>query len=212
MYNPNNGQCSSCNLGYFINNNFVCSLLPANCQSADPFGNCINCAVGYFIFNRQCRPNIANCMAFDPITSLCSECRQGWYLTNDNSCLNLPSFCVSADRTGACTSCVNGYTVSRGFCVQIIVFCESYNQNNQRYCYQCASTHYLNLNYTCSLLPPNCISANNQGFCLTCRSDFILFNTFCVRRVSSCNSYLQLSDNTTRCSGCLQGFTLNNLF
>lgn len=72
--------------------------------------------------------------------------------------------------------------------------CMIYNQNNAAYCYQCVQGYYLNLGYTCTLLPPFCTSANNLGLCLSCRQGYSLLNNngICVVPVSNCIAYVPL--------------------
>lgn len=177
-YNPNTGGCSICNNGYYLNNSGTCVLLPSNCLTAALTGACTNCAVGYILAGGQgqCVAGTAYCQSFDPNTALCLNCIQGYYLTAASRCLVLPQFCQSAVGNGSCISCRDGYSVANGVCVVTITNCVTYNQNNPNYCYQCIQGYYLNVVYSCSMLPLYCSAANSQGSCLSCTQGYSLFN------------------------------------
>lgn len=209
-YNPANGVCAICNTGYYLSSSSTCIILPTNCLAANPNGVCTNCAAGYIAAGGQCVAGTANCQSFDPNTALCLACVQGYYLTSNNRCLLLPQFCLSASQNGSCTNCKSGYSVSGGICVVTISNCMIYNQNNPSYCYQCIQGYYLNIQYSCTVLPPFCLSANNLGICLSCQQGYSLFNNgICVILVSNCITYVQ-NGLSTRCNQCANGFTLTS--
>lgn len=211
-YNQANGQCSICNVGYYLANS-RCAQLPPNCLAANPGGLCTNCASGYLVASGQCVASTANCRSFDPSSALCLNCIDGYYLTTNSQCSIIPQFCTSADRSGACTACRSGYSLAGRICVVTISYCLIYNQNNPAYCFQCSQGYYLNMGYSCTILPPFCQTANSLGYCLSCQQGYSLLNSgLCVIPVANCISYVQQGTTTTQCTQCAQGFSLTNSF
>ncbi len=210
-YYNQTGLCSKCSAGYYVNLKGQCVPLPSYCQLANPDGNCVQCIQGYRVFLGQCLPNIQYCQSFNNSTGTCASCLSQYYLTASGQCSMLPAFCTEASPSGFCTSCIKGYIVVSGSCVAIITNCIIYNQNNPDNCFQCSQDYYLNAFYSCTLLPPFCLTANSLGFCLSCVTGYIPINSICVVPVNNCVSYVQMT-NVTRCSQCASGYKLTSDF
>jgi hypothetical protein len=210
-YYQQNGLCSNCSAGYYVNYQGQCVPLPSFCQQADIQGKCQLCNQGYRVFASQCLPNIQFCSAFDPNSGYCLTCMSNYYLTSDNTCQYMPAFCTGALPSGACTGCQTGYELVAGSCVVRIAYCLIYNTNNPAYCFQCTNGYYLNSRYGCSVLPPFCTAADGTGVCLSCISGYSLVDSICVVAVQNCVKYVQMT-NSTRCSQCASGYNLTSDF
>ena len=79
-------------------------------------------------------------------------------------------------------------------------------------CSTCESGYYLSANgqrYQCNLLPNNCLRADTAGNCLSCTTNYILYNNrICVHKSSivGCRTY---DVNTFICTQCYPGYQLD---
>jgi hypothetical protein len=137
---------------------------------------------GSFGFGGQSNaPPIANCQSYDPSN---------------------PSICLA---------CISGYFLEGGACVQVSIFCASYNlqtgvcltcnfglhlQNGQcndpnclaqtvAGCSFCNEGYALTANSFCQKLPPNCLSVDASFFCTKCARGNQLSNGACVSSLTT---------------------------
>lgn len=209
-FDPNTALCLICNSGYYLTANSRCLTLPQFCTAADRSGACTSCRSGYSVYNGICVVTIVNCNYYNPNNpAYCYQCAQAYYLNTVYQCSLLPPFCLSATNLGYCLNCQQGYTLfsAGGICVISVQNCVSYVQagSNSTRCVQCASGFTLTNNFTCSLLPLNCLAVSNAGLCIQCAGNYQLFSNICVIPVNFCQSY----DNTTFfCNNCMSGYYL----
>ena len=74
-------------------------------------------------------------------------------------------------------------------------------------CVNCAQKYYINVNNSCSKLPPNCETANILGNCIKCIPGFTLLdNGVCLRTITNC---VELNFGTELCIRCKDGYYVN---
>jgi hypothetical protein len=102
---------------------------------------------------------------------------------------------------GNCIACNSGYYTTGAACLQVSIFCATYNSQNGA-CLTCNYGFPL-LNGQCN--DPNCLSQTVNG-CSVCRANFAL----------NANSYCQLNDQycakatTSLCLQCISGYFVGN--
>ena len=117
-------------------------------------------------------------------------------------CIALPPNCEAVDYKGKCTKCSEGYELSEGKCVPIVVTppeddnCAKYGYIDvkgkwfhkwvagcKKVCKECVEGYYLNVDYECVALTGNCAAADVYGVCTACVEGYKLKNGKCVKIV-----------------------------
>ena len=125
-------KCSSCSLGYHLDNNNNCKENSCTCDNGSgetgasceihATEKCSNCNTGYSIMNDVCIEHVCACIngpaysgAECPVDGAqgCESCNQGW------THLKLPS--------GDACECDTGYNKQAGVCVENVCHCSSGN-------------------------------------------------------------------------------------
>ena len=159
-FNTFNGFCTSCYIGYALNETSgLC--LPSDsaaCSKRNSNNVCTECLKGYFLdAQSQCQAIDVNCQTFNFTSRVCESCYKGYIVAqNQRTCDLAPSIaspnvpnCVTYDSTGlTCTKCYNRFYLNNNQCIEANVLCKTFD---------------------------------NTGACLTCYSTFKVQNGKCVQ-------------------------------
>ena len=155
-----NNVCSSCLLGFSLNNN-KCSVCSYPCATCNAQGGCVTCQAPYSLTaatNSTCftctTRNCLQCSVSN--TSNCLSCASNYqlvqgscvYSCQDNNCLecffnNICTKCgpgYTPNGTTGCTPCTNAPQ------------CSECSSSNPSICYKCASGYYLSKGL-CTICP-----------------------------------------------------------
>lgn len=150
-YNPTNGNCTDCYLGYVVSS-----------------GMCIP----------QASQNDPNCK--NRTNNKCQSCYQGYYLNATLSCVATSPLCKSSNSTsGSCLSCFQGYTLIRGTCIVTSNDPNCIKFDLSGICLTCSSRFYMK-NKLCTPISPLCKTYNiTTGICLSCYPGYYLSSGSC---------------------------------
>lgn len=194
----NQSTCVTCNSGYTLNNNGVCTLCQiTGCVTCNQQNVCAGCSSGYTLtqngFCISC--SVANCQKCSS-ANYCQTCNSvnGTQLTpspNGGSCFSCNTSrtnmgnCLSCNATDSCGLCQNGYQLyipqnSTGVCIQCnIPNCQSCGLNGTTVvCLACA-LGYSSVGNSCVQCLYPCVTCTaNQGpnNCKTCATPFYFLN------------------------------------
>lgn len=117
------GDCIACKPRFYQTKN-GCLPFPKYCVNVDFFGKCLSCAFGSFLKDGICVGDInkraLNCKTFNRITFLCEQCVLGFVFcpTHGVCILQDPSCKRLSPSQTSCEICLDGYTISKGICLQ----------------------------------------------------------------------------------------------
>ena len=138
----------------------------------------------------SCKEGTNNCNRCDPLTKLFINCTLDIY---------------SPDENGGC-SALGKCTIGKNYCSE----CD----DDGKICTKCETGLYPDKNGACSFVN-NC-KISNKGFCLQCRSDFILiggenniFNICKHKNSEDFRNCTKINKNTGLCDECGTGYFLN---
>ena len=123
-YDPNcrntaNGVCQQCSVGYYFNQNGICTQVNPFCKTSNQ-GDCLSCYAGYSLSSGNCTvsvdPVIDNPYCSRWENGVCRSCsRFSW--ANGTQCVPYDPMCSQTDtRNGNCLSCYSGYLLTSGKC------------------------------------------------------------------------------------------------
>jgi hypothetical protein len=117
----------------------------------------------------------------------------------------LPNYCLTVNYLGNCLTCTTGNILYNYQCVpnNSIANCQNYSLPTFT-CLACVSGYYLASNSICTLLPPNCATANSAGICQQCLSGYTLVGQTCFAIINNCATY----SSTGQCQICNNGYKL----
>jgi hypothetical protein len=67
----NDGICTECTIGYYLNEEQNCMINPENCINAKADGTCLECVGGFIENNGICIKELPFCTVYSPITHDC---------------------------------------------------------------------------------------------------------------------------------------------
>ncbi len=123
-------SASSCDSGYYVNQNY-CSSCLLNCKTCTSSSTCTQC-IDYFYLNTTvltCNPCPSNCMSCDQYSpTVCTSCKDGYTLSS-GSCVSVDcssvSNCVYCSSSNVCRRCSQFYYWDGSGCVMgASVLCE----------------------------------------------------------------------------------------
>jgi hypothetical protein len=191
-WNANVTSCHSCAAGYFLKGNSCADLMKECDKGAYLTGNntcmacahgcnqcknstlCTACQSGYLLaanscnttcpagtytLDSRCEPCASHCLQCQS-SSICSKCSPQWFLSND-TCVDVCPL-DSTPELGICSPCTFA-----------CILCDG------EVCSMCLDGFYLQASL-CLSCPPKCHTCLQPTICLSCVSDFSLFNSSCV--------------------------------
>ena len=209
--NTENGSCSSCKEGYFLNSDDKKCIKEDNCYESY-FGICQQCKEGYYMIKKE-----QKCLKQEGIFLNCKEsldgkkcnlCDENYHLSEDERCISI-NFCSRTTDYGKCKKCIEGYylTINENACTQDIN-CFS-GDNYFCICYSCKEGYYLDLkDRSCKSNQENnklkyCEEVDINGNCKRCIYDYKLGEDN-----KCCNSqYCSESENQV-CKKCINNYHL----
>ena len=75
-------------------------------------------------------------------------------------------------------------------------------------CSSCVGGYYLSATKSCIILPAFCLSADENGLCVSCTIDYTMVSGVCFKTISYCSLYEKISGN---CLFCQDGYYMNSL-
>jgi hypothetical protein len=171
----NNGTCTQCAPGLYLNGNSCLGLQMAGCLQGNA-GICTNCASDYTNVNGRCLKPIDSCTSYNTIGQ-CIGCATGYQLINGLCSLLTTSplipNCALTNQYG-CIQCNSGfYLYTDRTCQQNQAGCIKYNLS---VCQACSSNFQLS-NGRC--LMDGCNTYGGDG-CISCSSGYTLQNGRCI--------------------------------
>jgi hypothetical protein len=139
------------------------------------------------LFNLSTSAVIANCYLYSNSNTTCSLCEAGYYSTSSGTVCtahdcSAMAQCSLCDSTSTCLRCSFGYELNGGRTACTKVPCNDSQCNlclnsGANQCYSCASSYYVDSNYSCLLCSDtvaNCTvcSYSSQLTCSTCVSGY----------------------------------------
>lgn len=124
-YDPNcrnttNGICQQCSIGYYFNQNGICTQVNPFCKTSNNQGDCLSCYAGYGLSNRNCNvlpnPSDSNPYCTKWVNGICQSCSNFSWL-NGTICASFDPMCARTDPSnGQCLGCYIGYILGNGRC------------------------------------------------------------------------------------------------
>ena len=109
--NLNNGICSKCKKGYYLNKGDNRCIETENCYESS-FGVCTKCIRGYYFLKKENKClkqelSFAHCQ--ETINGIsCDKCDDNYYLSEDGKC-SQNNFCSKVGDLNQCLECISGY-------------------------------------------------------------------------------------------------------
>ena len=217
-------ECSSCNSGYFLNANRMCTLNPSNpilnCEEYESKKSCSKCSDSYFLRANECvsRTMVANCTKYENSSSNCVSCSNTHYLASNECKERLFSkyieYCTTLNPyMDNCSACKNRFrlTADNLSCLFEIAHCISYTSqttyNTPRLlCAICDHGYFRELDFT------KCIAqdvshckdyVDDSKNCETCDPGYYYNgakNACNAYTVKNCTTLNQTSDECSECN------------
>ncbi|KAL7712487.1 Protein serine/threonine kinase [Entamoeba marina] len=206
MCDSSNGDCSSCDSGYYPSgtNCVACSTLDGNCQLCSSASQCTQCFENYYPSNSNCFTcESKGCSMCSKTNGYCTICLSGYYLSG-YECLSCETskHCVANSgvcnpTNGDCSQCISGYTLSGTscfLCSNIDSYCSTCSQTSYE-CISCSDPYILSSdNLSCSLCPEG-QHKNNETTC-----------EYCYNSIDKC----QLCSDGSTCTKCYEPYVISN--
>lgn len=191
-YDPNcrntvNGVCQECSVGYYFNQNGICTQVNPFCRTSNQ-GNCLSCYAGYSLSMGNCtvsiNPAIDNPYCTRWENGVCQSCsRFSW--NNGTNCIAFDPMCAQSDpRSGNCLACYSGYLLNSGKCVLNTntrpsdLLCRRWNSAGV--CVECSPYSFSRQNM-CVAVDALCRTFDRvNGYCLSCYAGYSLQSGRCV--------------------------------
>ncbi|KAL4489343.1 hypothetical protein ABPG72_018998 [Tetrahymena utriculariae] len=180
-------SCLTCKAGYYQMGNMCikCEFPCSTCVNQST--NCLSCIKNY-VYDQitrtcfpQCFPTCSSCTSPNNNFS-CTKCKDGYYLSAFNQCLPCSPPCLTCSiSANKCLSCIDTYKFDNQFKICKII-CDS----------SCAT----------------CTQPLKSTSCSSCDDCHVLINSQCLPCQQPCAT---CSITTTKCTSCLQNYTLNPL-
>ena len=190
-----NGQGYSCKSGYYTFGPPGCEPCPANATCSGT--STVTCRSGYYRSDyNKCSP----CPANATCTSSDFTCYTG-YKKEGNSCVkNCDSSCKTCTDNGYCATCDSDKFLYMGYCST----CPDHAICNGTDRLKCETGYY-------NFGPPLCLSCPANATCsgtgtLTCQEGYYRSN---YAECSACSEGCKSCSNSTYCTACFDGYTLN---
>ena len=222
-----NGECNECIYGYFIGEDFKCSL-SKNCAESN-LGKCEVCSDKYYLGLDNICSEVEHCIYHNRYDE-CIECEGDYYYNiRDKVCVigeNNFSGCKITDNDGNnCAQCKSDYFLNQSdhTCINNNEFGEFYKCERTdslgRFCVNCIENYYLSPeNLRCSIINGCEITNEDDTKCLECNihyalnlktgkcedNDIIEYEE--KKYYYRCN---KTNEEGTACGICMEGFTLN---
>lgn len=214
-------ECTSCNIGRYLNNNLCDNNTAQNCKEKSITANkCEKCNDGYYsattVGPRDCTiNNNSKCKEKSTTDALCNSCNSN---THYQSRAGSTYDCMARTKTNCkadtgfslledkCTICNQGEYLKDGACVAVTTIknCKTYETASD-VCNTCDDGYYKTANNkACNLFPDgikNCAAYSNRKTCTYCDPKFYLSSNACpavTTEVPNCMIY----SNATTCQQC----------
>ena len=228
-----NGICTSCNSGFFLQNK-ACSRVSVLCASSNPTsGICLTCITGYNLINGVCYD--LNCL--NQVENRCLECKTSFrVIAPTTTCSYFDPNCASLTITG-CQSCKAGFTQGNSGLCQTVATpnsnistptpttpsvptgpakrgvsdgdrdpnCKQYNNGK---CISCSTGYYTGVDLKCLPANPLCKEYNGIGACTACYTGYSLGNGICTV-AQDADLYCKTKNTVGSCVECHIDFFLN---
>jgi hypothetical protein len=206
-----NGKCLTCQAGYIVSNG-SCIQIGNNNPYCKTFtsgtNNCTACLNGYYFnANNICIGLNSICNTYDMQTGACLTCPQGYALQGAIcwSAIIRNPYCQIFSND-LCSFCYSGFFLSpTKICVTVNPLCQTYNIANGA-CISCIPGT-VQIGSNC-LASTNCTTADSNGNCRSCPTDYSISNGLCVSLISL-NPYCTAFTRGT-CTDCQQGYYINS--
>lgn len=187
---PAIAQCSTCQNGYYLDNNKVCKACPAGCATCTSSTACSSCVSSGFRMDstklcKPCKYGCNTCTVSASNVETCTVCIAGFgFQSSGVSCQECPEFCTECSDPSTCTKCVgkaNEFTtvidVDGTFCMPCPANCKTCADGNnyEAVCTECNSGYQAATNINGDSYCFQCPS-----HCSTCTVDPNTFATSCT--------------------------------
>lgn len=162
-----------CSQGWFLNANNTCNTCPNGCSQCTNATTCTSCKSGFYMSSSTC------------VTS----CPEATFLQN-NTCYACDSHCSKCNSASMCLKCDSEWHLYNSTCVEVCPL-DTVTQDGKcslcelgclecegRSCAVCNPGLYLQSGH-CLACPPQCETCLQTDLCLSCTSDFSLYNSTC---------------------------------
>lgn len=226
-------KCATCENGYFLNQNNLCSICSVSnclsCSISDSICDICDTKNGYWpnTDSTQCGlcenlfQNCKNC-AFDPVSlkTICNSCEDGSFLSG-NLCTSCDTNCLTCSESAStclyCDSTQGLFLSSESTCLSCVAVIPNCNlcfsgQNEstsgpKTICLSCEDAYCPNfITNTCDYCDnceENCQKCTDPNNCLLCSTPYVLQNSSCFSETNCTQS------DGILCTNCTAGNYLN---
>ena len=179
-----NNLCSSCENGFFADENGGCSTTD-NCIISYK-GECLQCNDDFYLVGTNkykfCKykytEDLSNCQTINYETGLCQNCNDGYFLTGESKCTNT-EFCRES-LYSVCTECYFGFYLDKrnDTCISnwdIYGNCKV--TLDGKTCDECNKNFYLSKDGKC-VYTNYCLKADKYYVCQKCEDNYFLTGSY----------------------------------
>ena len=165
-------DCTSCELGYFINSIGNCASCPADCDVCSDSDNCQTCRAGYYTSDQKtCQACDDNCATCSRESTHCTSCKDGFDINENNVCVACPSNCKHC-KGNICTECNEHYFSTDGGkqCEECGSHCLQCNDKTT--CIECEIHYFNDGSNGCQECSEHCDRCESKTKCVDCIPEY----------------------------------------
>ena len=214
-----NGQCKTCEDGYFLNNSSCTLGTITGCKVYESQTQCSQCSANYYLTStKQCSgySSDLNCLTFNPTKDECTDCEPYHTLDSSNKCKAIQGCEEWATGLKTCSKCEDTYYLDQ-FTMLCVLRTRSHcatTQPDKDECATCNTNYYMDTNddNICKAVSPVSLCgtySSNSNTCEICNSGHYLNQNSCTA-VTSIIARCKIYQSATVCQTCEDGNLLTN--